>query len=807
MRSFLEILPWLLLALGLLGIGVSTFLIPFIMAVFARVPKGAASLGSMTEVDVLIPAHDEADNLLITIQSLRESCAKAGVKLRILVGADACTDATVHLAREAGVEVFEYQYRSKWKVLRALHAESRAERVALVDAGIRWTDQTVVEVWKAWDDDVLGVAPGYRPAKAGFLGRMHWALEATFKRIENLSGGPVAVHGATVFYRREELGGAMDALKRYDDWKNDDVAIPLALRVLYPCLRLVYCKAAAVEDRGVLQAAGERGRRMRMARGNLEVMTQLLPLLRGPGLLRACFSYLRRAGRIFWAWWALLLGTGAGLLMGIAPYEIAAVLLVLLVLGILGITGLASAFVASLAAPVMIFPAFAGRVGWRDSEKWLRRPPSVEHPVSWVMYIAVITGGWIWAALYFREAWAVVPMQFILGWALATALSTVFLLSLMDYFGIFVVLPRRREIFTLSLALPIPGIFWKFFMFNIYGIEVVRMREILIAAPIVAIIAFIYRLFEHRRIFRKGPLILAATLSEDEFRRLDHYFTVSGLRDRLKLVAWDDVVAKGLVPYSIVYSRSALRDLRSDRGVLEAIFSGLKAIELRRLVMQLTGMADIRTLDTWFLLQVSTERAVSLRAYDAFRMVFEPICALVLLVLLLPFLLVLALIIRLTSPGPALYTQERSGRLGHRFRLLKFRTMRLDAEAGGAVWAQENDPRVTAIGQVLRRLRFDELPQLWNIICGHLSFVGPRPERPEIVEELVTEIPLFPLRMMVKPGVTGWAQVNYGYVGSVEESRLKLAYDLHYIMHRSLWFDLLILLRTISILWKGGSGR
>ncbi len=145
------------------------------------------------------------------------------------------------------------------------------------------------------------------------------------------------------------------------------------------------------------------------------------------------------------------------------------------------------------------------------------------------------------------------------------------------------------------------------------------------------------------------------------------------------------------------------------------------------------------------------------------------------------------------------YQQVRVGRSGERFKLFKFRTMVETAEPDGPVWTRDKDGRVTRIGRVLRRLHLDEIPQAINILKGDLSFIGPRPERPEFVAELEKQVPLYRARHAVRPGVTGWAQVNYQYGASIPESIVKLEYDLYYIKHQSLWLDLLILLRTIPL--------
>ena len=173
-----------------------------------------------------------------------------------------------------------------------------------------------------------------------------------------------------------------------------------------------------------------------------------------------------------------------------------------------------------------------------------------------------------------------------------------------------------------------------------------------------------------------------------------------------------------------------------------------------------------------------------------------------------PVMLLVAAFVRLTSPGPALYSQERVGKDGAVFTIFKFRSMRKDAEAGtGAVWAQAGgDPRVTSFGRFLRRSRLDELPQLWNVLKGEMSVVGPRPERPEFIAELTKQIPFYGQRHVVRPGLTGWAQVRHHYGASVEDSLQKLQYDLFYIKNMSSAFDLFIVFETVkTVLVRAGS--
>ena len=184
---------------------------------------------------------------------------------------------------------------------------------------------------------------------------------------------------------------------------------------------------------------------------------------------------------------------------------------------------------------------------------------------------------------------------------------------------------------------------------------------------------------------------------------------------------------------------------------------------------------------------------------------FDLLTSLAILVLTAPFLAAAMLAIRLDGPGPVLYRQARVTRDGRVFQILKLRTMRVDAEAGGAVWAGVQDPRVTRAGRFLRRSRMDELPQLVNVLRGDMSIVGPRPERPVFVAELARAIPLYNERHMVKAGLTGWAQVNYPYGASVDDARNKLSYDLYYVKNFSILLDVLILAQTIRVLlWPGG---
>jgi sugar transferase (PEP-CTERM system associated) len=187
---------------------------------------------------------------------------------------------------------------------------------------------------------------------------------------------------------------------------------------------------------------------------------------------------------------------------------------------------------------------------------------------------------------------------------------------------------------------------------------------------------------------------------------------------------------------------------------------------------------------------------------------FDIAMSALLLALALPVMLATAIAIFLESGGPVIFRQERVGRGGRTFTLLKFRSMRMDAEHDGkARWAAEKDDRVTAVGRFIRKGRIDELPQLWNVLKGEMSLVGPRPERPCFVEELSKEIPFYAIRHTVKPGITGWAQVRAEYGASVEDAKRKLQFDLYYVKNHTLVLDLLVAVETIRVVLSGKGAR
>ncbi len=233
--------------------------------------------------------------------------------------------------------------------------------------------------------------------------------------------------------------------------------------------------------------------------------------------------------------------------------------------------------------------------------------------------------------------------------------------------------------------------------------------------------------------------------------------------------------------------------------------TGVHVNELSSFLERETGRVDLDTVNpSWLIFSdgFSSGRRISTMA----KRLFDIGASLALLVLAAPIIFLTAIAIRLESKGGAFYKQTRVGLFNQPFELFKLRSMRSDAEAAGAVWAQENDPRVTRIGRIIRNLRIDELPQAWNVLKGDMSFVGPRPERPTFVDDLETKLKYYAERHMVKPGITGWAQVNYPYGASLEDSRHKLEYDLYYAKNYTPFLDVLIILQTIRVvIWPEGA--
>ena len=247
----------------------------------------------------------------------------------------------------------------------------------------------------------------------------------------------------------------------------------------------------------------------------------------------------------------------------------------------------------------------------------------------------------------------------------------------------------------------------------------------------------------------------------------------------------------------------AMEGRRGELPVQELLslrFQGVTVEEVQTLSERLYGKIQLDGLRPSTFLYTEGFRVGAFQQF--LRQLLSIVAAAVLLLLFAPFFPLVALAVKLSSKGPIFFRQTRVGMGGRTFQVIKFRTMFTDAEKGGAKWATKNDPRVTKLGMILRKTRIDEIPQLWNVLRGDMGFVGPRPERPEFTAWLNEELPFYYLRNLIRPGLTGWAQVRYGYGATLEETKQKLEYDLYYIKHMSLGLDLLIMFETIKTILR-----
>ncbi len=251
----------------------------------------------------------------------------------------------------------------------------------------------------------------------------------------------------------------------------------------------------------------------------------------------------------------------------------------------------------------------------------------------------------------------------------------------------------------------------------------------------------------------------------------------------------------------LVVGAQAARDPRVMDWMVPCLQSGCRVTNEAIFYEKATGQILVDEITpNWFLfadLKVHCDEHASLKRLTDLMTAGAGLC------LFAPLWPIIALAIKLCDGGPVLYSQDRVGQNGRPFKLYKFRTMRPDAEQGKSVWCSPNDPRVTRVGRLLRRARLDELPQLYNVLIGQMSIVGPRPERPDFVEELCQKLPYYAERHLVKPGITGWAQIGFRYGSSVEDAKQKLQFDLYYLKHMSFELDMIILFRTLGTFLRG----
>ncbi|MBW1804630.1 MAG: TIGR03013 family PEP-CTERM/XrtA system glycosyltransferase, partial [Deltaproteobacteria bacterium] len=257
---------------------------------------------------------------------------------------------------------------------------------------------------------------------------------------------------------------------------------------------------------------------------------------------------------------------------------------------------------------------------------------------------------------------------------------------------------------------------------------------------------------------------------------------------------------------SIIVALDQKRGIMPYNQLLDCKVKGISIIDGESFYERITGKLLVEKINPSWL--IFSDGFVKSKASRVMKRLVGLVLSTVMMIVLSPLMIMVAVIVKIESRGPVLFSQERVGENGNVFILYKFRSMRADAEEEcGPVWARDDDPRITRVGRVIRKLRIDELPQLWNVIKGEMSFVGPRPERPFFVEKLEKIVPYYNQRFTVKPGVTGWAQVKYPYGASDEDALEKLKYELYYIKNMSFVMDLLVIFHTFKIVLLGRGSR
>jgi sugar transferase (PEP-CTERM system associated) len=407
------------------------------------------------------------------------------------------------------------------------------------------------------------------------------------------------------------------------------------------------------------------------------------------------------------------------------------------------------------------------------------------------------------------------------------ALATVFCLVsfyLFDLYDFVVIHDRRELVLRLMQAL---GLAWAALALMFYAVPQVMIGRgvSFISLPLALLLMVAWRLAIHwvlghpdlgERILIVGSGPFAVEIARETLGRPDAGFRVVGFVD-----SDPALVGKSLINPKVIGLTSELRSIVKKENIDRIVVAigdrrgQFPTQELLRLSLsgdvsieesasfyeRLTGRVLLDMIrPSWLIFSSRGQRA---RLNELSRVIMHRAIALTGALLSSPIAIVTAILIKIDSRGPVLYMQERVGKNGRVFTLMKFRSMRVDAEKDGPVWAKTEDQRMTRVGRIIRKIRVDEIPQFWNILRGDMNFVGPRPERPHFISQLAQEIPFYEQRHLIPPGLTGWAQIKYPYGASIEDAKQKLQYDLYYIKNQSLTLDATILFETIKTILFG----
>jgi exopolysaccharide biosynthesis polyprenyl glycosylphosphotransferase len=441
-------------------------------------------------------------------------------------------------------------------------------------------------------------------------------------------------------------------------------------------------------------------------------------------------------------------------------------------LGFLLLIGdLCAAAIASYGAPVLWsvfdrdFAPTAGLSAWQ-----------LAFPAFWALLLRLLGAGDIVTPRFGRRSIASVTQTYVI--------ATTLVLGLFFFVPFFV--PRGSSLATPAVA-AVMTLLLRFVFLRVASVSLLERRVVVLGTDVAARRAAFVLASSTTLRYRLVCFFDAGSSAGEEVQGVPARPLPSDLWAALSDLDVDLVV----VGHTRSLPEGALAEL------VRCFEGGIEAVPATMLYEQLSGRVLVSALEAdWYADLPTSQRSL----YGGFKRTYDAILAAFSLVVLSPLLGLIALAVAVDSRGPVLLHQRRVGQRGRSFTLHKFRSMRSDAEAAGEpLWASPDDPRRTRVGRILRRSRLDELPQLWNVVRGHMSLIGPRPERPEFVDRLAEQLPLYRARLLVRPGVTGWAQVMYPYAGTIEENLAKLEYDLYYIRRFGPLLDLSILLRTVSI--------
>jgi sugar transferase (PEP-CTERM system associated) len=441
---------------------------------------------------------------------------------------------------------------------------------------------------------------------------------------------------------------------------------------------------------------------------------------------------------------------------------------------------------------------------------------------------AAVVFGAIVGAVYLRLGVEDAQIELVLKQGfLKAAFATGFCLAafyLFDLYDFIVMHDRRELVLRLIQAL---GLAWIALAFAFYAFPKLMLGRgiFLIALPLALGLMVSWRVSIHwllahpdfgERILIVGSGSLAVEVAREMLDRPDAGYRIAGF------VGTDaQLLGKSLINPRVIGLTSELEEVVRRENIDRIVVAmgerrgQLPTSELLQLSLtgkvnieegasfyeRVTGRVSLNMIRPSWL--IFSSRGRQARISGIARNIVHRIVAMIGGLLSIPFAIVTAMLIKVESPGPIFYKQERVGKNGQPFVLMKFRSMRVDAEKAGPVWASKDDDRTTRVGKIIRKLRIDEIPQFWNIFRGEMDFVGPRPERQHFVSQLAQEIPYYDQRHLIAPGLTGWAQIKYPYGASIEDARQKLQYDLYYIKNQSLVLDGIILFETIKIILFG----